>query len=136
MNHTIWLQALSILGFLISLYFALSYRNMISASTRLIGRICSENVCKAVTATSYSRLFKLNNFDLGLAYYTAVFTLTFLSLPAIATYTALAIMWIVVAISLYLAYVLIAKLKAACTLCFTAQLINLAIAVIYTVAMA
>jgi uncharacterized membrane protein len=136
MNHTIWLQELSILGFLISLYFALSYRNVISASTLLIGRICSENVCKVVTSSKYARLFGFSNFDVGLAYYTAVFILSFLSLPVTATYTILVIMWMVVAISLYLAYVLIVKLKAACTLCFAAQLINLAIAVIYTVAIA
>ena len=134
MPFEIYLQLLSALGFLISLYFVLVYHGFTQVSNKLIPvNICSENTCNSVLETKFSKVFKFPNFYFGLVYYLVIFISTFFVLEGIVYTGFLIVSWFVVLFSAYLAYALIFKLKTNCNLCFTAQIVNLVIAVLLSI---
>ena len=133
MAYALFFQISSILGFIISLYFVFTYLGLTKPSNKLIpADICSKNACSSVLETRFARVFKVPNFYLGTIYYFMVFISSFFALNNLILYFFLALSWFVVLFSVYLAYSLIFRLKTACNLCFTAQIINLFIAVLYT----
>ena len=127
-----FVQAVSAIGFLISLYFILVSKGILSHSNKLIGMVCSKDTCTRVIDTPYARVFKIPNFELGIVYYAAIFAISFLTLSKSQGYAVIAVAWFTVAVSAYLAYALLFKLKTNCNLCFAAQLINLLIAIFFT----
>ncbi|MBS3102118.1 vitamin K epoxide reductase family protein [Candidatus Woesearchaeota archaeon] len=133
MPYPLYLQLLSASGFLISLYFAFTYHGFTKPSNKLIpADICSENMCHSILNTKFASVFKIPNFYLGLIYYFIVFLSGFFVLNNLILLIFVIVAWLVVLFSIYLAYALIFKLRTACNLCFTAQIINLAIAVLYS----
>jgi len=133
MVYELYFQILSILGFVISLYFLFTYLGLTKPSNKLIpSNVCSENTCLSVLETRFARVFKIPNFYLGLIYYFMVFTSSFFILSGLILYGFLIVSWFVVLFSVYLAYSLIFRLKTSCNLCFAAQIINLSIAVLYS----
>lgn len=132
MPLTIYLQILSSLGILISIYFVLTYHGFTLPSSKLIPiHICSKGTCHNILKTRFSNVFKVPNFYLGLIYYLVVFFSTFFVLEKNILFGFLIVSWLVVLFSIYLVYALIFKLKTNCNLCFTAQVINLLIGIFY-----
>lgn len=128
------LTILSLIGFLISLYFALVYYRKIPANYFLVPRFCrmKESTCQTVLSTREARVFGVPNFLLGFGYYALVF------LAAISTsdeaervsHTILLLFSILALIfSVYLAYSLLFKIKIPCPLCFISQTLNLLLVV-------
>lgn len=124
MTATVITMILAITGFLISLYMTLVYYGRINPE---------EQTCRSIVQAGEARILGIQNSILGMAYYIIIFTaaiirivygvwpffLILISLSAIA-----------VIFSIYLAYVLIVRLRTSCPLCFTAQAINIALAII------
>lgn len=134
MDIALLIQILSMIGFGISLYFLFTYHGLAKPSNKLIPiNICSKNTCHSILQTRFSKVFKIQNFYLGMVYYYIIFILSFFKLPEFILISVIVVAWLVVFFSLYLAYALIFKLKTACNLCFTAQIINLLIAILYTI---
>ncbi len=115
------------LGFLISLYFTLVYFHRIPANYKLVPPVCrmEDSACQVVLFTRYGSLFGAPNSLFGVMYYILVVVAGFL--PLLRTWL-LPVSVIVVLLSLYLAYILIARLKVICMLCFASHLINIAVA--------
>ena len=124
-------------GFLISLYFLLVYYNIMRANQPFIPPICrmDEQTCEYVIHTSYARLLGIPNSVFGIIFYTIiciavlidgmrtnVFINKVIILGSIGT----------VAASIYLAYVLIVKVKVRCVLCFTIHILNVIILILLT----
>jgi uncharacterized membrane protein len=94
-----------------------------------------EQTCEYVIHTSYAKLVGIPNSALGIIFYTIiciavlvdgmrtnVFINKVIILSSIGT----------VAASIYLAYVLIVKVKARCVLCFTVHILNVIILILLT----
>jgi uncharacterized membrane protein len=126
---------LSLIGFLISLYFTLVYYRRIPANYYLVPRICrmKESACQTVLSTKDARLFGIPNSALGVLYYGVVFLVTvaggWQEVDAMHGF----ILWIsilVVLLSLYLSYSLLFRIKIMCPLCFVSHAINILIALL------
>jgi uncharacterized membrane protein len=129
------LTLLSVLGFLISLYFTLVYYQRIPANYFLVPRVCrmNESTCQTVLSTREARVFGVPNFILGLAYYTLVILVgVLLMLGSEASWFRILFCFSLVTVLLagYLSYSLLIKIRIACPLCFTSHAINTAIAVL------
>jgi uncharacterized membrane protein len=119
---------LSILGFLISLYFAAMYHTLALRVDRYIPNFCriEPSTCTTVLETSQARLFGVPNFDLGMLYYTGL--LGSAILPALWRQLHLMLFLgsiVTVATGFYLSYVLVFRLRIRCTLCFVSHAVNL-----------
>lgn len=76
--------------------------------------------CSAPLKSSYGHLFFISNAQMGLIYYTTLLLTTFLELKAITLLlTTIGLLY-----SLYLAYILIVKIKSICIVCISLYLIN------------
>lgn len=127
------LQISSILGLAISLYFLGVYKGIIKGRKNFVPDVvCNDNTCISILKTKYSNPFKIPNFILGIFYYIIVLISTFLIFSASNLFLFL-LSWFVVIFSFYLAYALIFKLKTICVLCFASHVINIIIAVVYTI---
>ena len=132
MELNLALQALGILGLLISLYFLAVYKGWIKGNEKFLPKaICSSNACHEILRTGFAAVFRVPNFVLGIFYYIVVIASTFLSLSFNLFYMLLVLSWLVMTFSLYLAYALMFELRASCTLCFASHLINICIAIIF-----
>lgn len=126
---------LSIAGFLDSLYMTLVYYGRINPHLSLVPTVTNpENgTCKSVVQTPEARVFGIQNSVLGLAYYVVMFAAAVVRL-AVGTWPFFIILTIISVMaalfSIYLAWALIFRLRTPCPLCFTAQAINIAIAII------
>ena len=102
-------------------------------------RLCSPRVggCLDILATPYARVFGPPNSALGILYYVLLMALSLAGLDWLIppARTALAVLaWGVVMFSIYLAWSLIFRLRATCVLCFLSHVLNLAIALLLTLA--
>ena len=121
---------LSILGFLISLYFAAMYHKFAPTVDRYVPNFCriEPATCATILETSQARLLGVPNFDLGMLYYTGL--LGSAILPALWRQLHLMLFLgsiVTVAVGLYLSYVLVFRLRIRCTLCFMSHSVNLLI---------
>lgn len=129
----IWL--LGGLGYLISAYFTLVYYGRIGADLRFVPRACTlnEETCQSLLRRPEARLFGLPNFVVGLFFYAAIIigalipagTIPFLERGLVLASGGAC------SISVYLTYLLAARLRSACVLCFAAHAINAAIFVLF-----
>ena len=127
------LLLLSLIGFLISLYFTLVYYQRIPANYFLVPRVCrmEESNCQTVLSTRDARVFGVPNFLLGLMYYLVIFLAVLLGFAGKECDALQILLWIslfVVALGFYLGYSLIFKIKTLCPLCFASHGINAIIA--------
>ncbi len=123
---------LSAIGLMVSAYMTLAYYGLLPHHAGLIPATCPSDgtTCLAITRTPASRVFGVPNSVLGLFYYALV-------ISAAATRIAYDQWWILqsllgvtvlaVLFSLYLAWVLIFRMRTVCVLCFTTHAINLAL---------
>jgi uncharacterized membrane protein len=128
MIERIAIGLLSILGFLISLYFAAMYHKLALRVDRYVPNFCriEPATCATVLETSQARLFGVPNFDLGMLYYTGL--LGSAILPALWRQLHLMLFLgsiVTVATGFYLSYMLVFRLRIHCTLCFVSHAVNL-----------
>jgi uncharacterized membrane protein len=124
------LIALNAAGFLLSVYFTLLVYGLLPPDMKHLPRFCRMNTgeCQSILHTSYARLFVLPNSLLGMVYYAAIVLVVLTSSPPLETVIyrmAVAASFVSVLISVYLAFVLFARLKVRCVLCLTSHLLNL-----------
>ncbi len=129
MGISLGLGLLGISGILISLYFTLVYYHLMPPDYRLVPPVCrmEDSTCQVVLFTRYGSLFGAPNSLYGTIYYVLVIAAAFY--PDVRK-LLLVLSVIVVAISIFLAYVLIVRLKTPCILCFTSHVINIFITVL------
>lgn len=126
---------LSLIGFLISLYFTLVYYQRIPANYYLVPRICrmKESTCQTVLSTRDAKVLGIPNSTLGVLYYGIVFFITLVGGSDASSIANRPFLWIsilVVLLSLYLTYALLFRIKIVCPLCFVSHGINLLIALL------
>lgn len=98
------------------------------SKNKIISKICSPEVCTAVPETPYSfALFGIPNYILGLGFYSFVLVSAFITLNNTMILAMGLISIASLIFSIYLAYVLIFKIRIMCKLCFLSHIINLLI---------
>jgi uncharacterized membrane protein len=128
------LISVSIIGLLISLYFALVYRNIIRPDAAWIPALCriDEQSCGFILRSPEAKIIRIPNFYLGIGYYVLLLVLSFfpslvkeflLELRAISGFTVFA--------GAVLTYTLIWRLRVPCVLCFTSHALNLVLFLLF-----
>jgi len=133
MIERIALGALSLLGFLISVYFALTFHAQSTFLDRHLPRFCriDSATCSTILGTPQASVFGIPNFDLGILFYTALLGSTIL--PGLWKQLHLMLFAgssIAVATGFYLTYVLVFRLHVKCTLCFMSHAANFLIFIV------
>lgn len=127
-------QIASMLGLVISLYFLAIYKGWMEGNTVLVPKkVCQKDSCVSVLQSPFARVFRVQNFYLGIVYYIAVIVASVMNPPSAAQALLVILTWVVVGFSLYLAYALIVRLKVTCLLCFAAHILNVMIAITVSV---
>jgi uncharacterized membrane protein len=140
MLREVALLALAILGALDALYFLLVAYRVLQPNPRWMPRaLCmDEATCARIVDTREARVLGPPNAAFGFAYYVAIASfasarLAGLAPPAlpfaVASLAALAL-------SIYLAWALLGKLRARCTLCFLGHAVNAALFALLATAVA
>lgn len=128
------LIALSIAGLYISLYFTLVSYRLIVPDVVFVPAFCrmDKSTCQLVVHHPDAAVLGLPNSLLGIGYY------LFLILVGIGidsptmVLSALLSSWVAVALGVYLVYALFLKIKALCLLCLLSHILNLVIALWFT----
>lgn len=96
--------------------------------------LCAGDKCTSLVKTRYARIFYVPNYVLSVFYYAALIAVSFTLFFTDSGYRIpfLALVWFVAAMSLYLTYILVAKLKTRCMVCLGSAAINLMIAVLFS----
>jgi vitamin-K-epoxide reductase (warfarin-sensitive) len=116
-----FLQSLSIIGFLLSLYaLYVEYKVEKEASYKAVCDINNRMSCTKAFTSKYGKILGISNAYYGVVYYLIVFVLTFTVYSDIIFY--LAILGGVG--SIYLAYILYFKLKDICVVCTSVYVVN------------
>lgn len=126
------LAVLAFVGFLDALYFVLVDRGLMKPDDRLVPPVCrmDEATCARIIETRYARVFGVPNAVFGLAWYLLVGGAASYALVEDAFPFCLGFLVVAagtVALSVYLAWALLAKLKTVCVLCFAGHAVNLLI---------
>lgn len=134
MTWELFIQIICALGIVISLYFLAIWKGVTKGDSRLIPKgVCNKKMCAAVMKTDYAKVFfGIPNFAWGILFYFIVFNSMVFVYPRSVMYGLMIVSWIVVLFSFYLFWALMYKLKTHCPLCYTAHVINILIAVYYT----
>lgn len=124
------LASLAVLGLLLSLYFTTVTYRWIPPDARWLPRVCrmDERTCARIVDTREARALGVPNSVLGLAWY-AVLLAAALGAPvprAALVAGALA----AAALSVWLAWALVFRLRVACVLCFAGHAVNVAVLVL------
>jgi len=122
------LALLGTLGFLISLLFTLVYYGKMRADAPLIPKACrlDDSSCRELIHMKEAHLFGLPNFVVGLCFYLVVVAVALMpdgASPLLERSLVLASGG-ALTISIFLAYVLVVRLRTTCVLCFASHLIN------------
>jgi uncharacterized membrane protein len=128
---------LAAVGLYIAAYFTLVYYGLLAANTKLMPSICrlEERTCQTVLGTKYARLFGAPNSLLGVLYYAAVIVILAGGWSAAPVGVALLVTaWFTVAVGLFLIYSLFFIIRIPCPLCLVGHAINLALALLLTLA--
>jgi uncharacterized membrane protein len=137
MDARILIAALSAAGFYISIYFTLVYYGVIRAENSIMPPFCSmkTHTCQSVLNTRFARVFGVPNSLLGMIYYLLILVLLFANLlfvPVTLNFLVV-VAWFTVALGVFLTYSLFFIIKIPCPLCLAGHVINLALAVLFTV---
>ncbi|MCL5105474.1 MAG: vitamin K epoxide reductase family protein [Armatimonadetes bacterium] len=127
---------LSIVGFLDSLYFTLVHYGYFGIGSPLVSTVCRIEVgeCSAIASTPWAEAFGVPNSIFGMIFYLMIFAasivrMAFHEWPMLPLLIGSSI--VVAAFSIVLAWALIFRMRALCPLCFTAQAINIILALIF-----
>mgnify|MGYP001563519763 CR=1 FL=1 len=110
---------LSILGFLLSLYFFYVKTNQRNKNYKALCDISDTISCSKAAKSNYSSLFGFSNAILGVIFYPFIFALNFFNYSNYIFYLAT----ISSLFSLYLIYISF-RIKVACPVCITTYIIN------------
>ncbi len=133
MASVIAVLVLATIGLIDSIYMTLAYYHVIRRSSRLFPNVvCSleSNVCTSVVDTPEAHVLGIPNSLLGVGYYAIILSAAATRITLnrwLFPYGILTISIAAATFSLYLAWLLIFRLRTACVLCFIAQAINLAL---------
>jgi len=122
------LIVLTLIGLTLSLYFTLLFFHVVDANARCIPRFCRPAMgdCATIVHHPDASIFFFPNSILGIFYYTAVFVA--IKRNFVSALPMVSVSWFAVAVSAYLTYSLLGKVRALCVLCIAAHVINLFIA--------
>ena len=118
---------LSLVGLLISVYFAAIYHRVVPNIDRYVPQFCQLEpaACATVLETPQARLFGVPNFDLGILYYMSLLGSALLSALWKQLHLMLFLGSIVTVLAgFFLSYVLVFRLRIRCTLCFVSHAVN------------
>jgi uncharacterized membrane protein len=120
------LGSLALLGLLDALYFTLVAYRVLAPDAAWLPRVCrmDEGTCARVVDAPEARLLRIPNSVLGLGWYALVLLHALRPLPCAPLLLLGAAS---VAMSAYLAWALLRKLRAPCPLCFLGHGINAAL---------
>lgn len=125
-------------GLVDSLYFTLVTYGLMAPDARFIPRVCrmDRGSCTTILRSRWARLFGLPNSVFGVAWSAVVIAaaaagVTTGDVPFCRLLLAAAS--VTVAVSVLLAWALLARLRAACPLCFVAHGVNVAVLVLLAV---
>jgi uncharacterized membrane protein len=123
------LLALALIGGLDALYFVLVTYRWLRPDAPWLPRICrmDEGTCARIVDTREARALGVPNAVLGLAWYVVLGAATVLGLPPAWQVPLLGGAAVAFAMSLGLAWALLARLQVRCTLCFAVHAINVAV---------
>ena len=130
------LLGLGTLGALDALYFTLVTYHLVRPDAAWLPRICrlDEGACARIVDTPEARVLGVPNALVGLGWYVALGAAALLGLPSCAWLLAGAAA--AVALSAYLAWALLRKLRVACALCFLGHGVNVAVFAVLALACA
>jgi len=119
---------LSLMGFLISLYFVLVYHALLEPDSRLIPSFCrmEKGSCLSIIRTRDARILGIPNFHLGILYYLVLNVLSFF--PDVVNQNPGVVRIVsggTVVVGVYLTYSLLFRIKKHCVLCYASHSINL-----------
>lgn len=118
---------LSALGFGLSLYaYYLEHKLQEDPNYHPVCNISDRVSCTKPITSPYGKLLGFSNSILGLIFYPLLGCLALLNQPKILQIAAIGLLLVTV----YLAYILFAKVKAICPLCLAVYLVNIGIAFI------
>jgi uncharacterized membrane protein len=122
------LEVLDFVGLTLSLYFTLVFYHVIDAEARFVPRFCrlATGDCAAVVHHPDASVFSVPNSLLGIVYYTVV--LIAINRSFASALPIVVVSWFAVAVSMFLIYSLMKRIRVLCVLCIFAHAINLAIA--------
>lgn len=129
------LSLLALVGLVLASYFTGVTYGWLAPNQRWIPPVCRlrEETCSRILDTPEARIFGLPNSALGIGYYLLILAAVLVGpLPPGLRPVAVAVAWGTVGLGAYLAYRLLWGLRVPCVLCFTAHLLNLAIALLAT----
>jgi vitamin-K-epoxide reductase (warfarin-sensitive) len=114
---------ISLAGMLLSIYAAYVERKVSQdRNYRALCDISSKMSCSKTFTSGYGKMFLgISNGIIGIIFYAAIITLTYLGHMQIIFYLAA----VSVLCSIYLAYALSFKVKTACIVCYSIYIINL-----------
>jgi uncharacterized membrane protein len=130
MTERLVIGMLSVVGLLVSAYFAAVYHKLVANVDRFIPIFCrlDPSTCASLLETPQARLFGIPNFDLGILYYTGLLGTAILPVLWKQLHVILFLGSIVTVVTgLLLSYVLLFRLHIRCTLCFLSHAVNLLI---------
>jgi uncharacterized membrane protein len=134
----ILIAALSAAGLYISIYFTLVYYGVIQAENSIMPAFCSmkTHTCQSVLNTRFARVFGVPNSLLGVIYYLVILVLLSANVlfDPVLLGMLVVVAWFTVALGVYLTYSLFFIIKTPCPLCLAGHAINLALAVLFTMA--
>lgn len=123
------IAGLGLVGLLIAIYFTLVTYRVVPPDAAWVPRFCrmEEDTCFTVLDSRYARVLGVPNCVLGLGWYGAALVAGLAgvwtgTVPFVELLTLVGV--VSVAISVYLAYALLAILETHCRLCYTSHLLN------------
>ena len=128
------IRLLAAIALLVNLHFV--YTHVLKPKYRRNSHsmLCPGKKCDTLLESYYSRIFYIPNYVLSILYYASLLAMSFTLYFTAQLFRVplLLLMWFVVAMSLWLFYVIAFKLKTTCFVCFTSQAVNVLIAVLFT----
>lgn len=128
------IAGMGLVGLLIAIYFTLVTYRVVPPDTPWVPALCrmEEDSCFTVLDSEHARVFGVPNCVLGLGWYGAATVGGLVgawtgTVPFLELLTLVGV--VTVAVSVYLAYALLAILETHCRLCYTSHLLNTALTI-------
>ena len=124
------IRLFALIGLLVNLHFVYSHHFKKKAEHN---ELCAGKRCNTLLHTEYAKLFIVPNYALSIAYYSSVLAVSFTPYLLFQSYSwfILGAMLSVLLVSIWLFYILVAKVKTICFVCFISQGVNLLLVLTY-----
>ncbi len=119
-------------GFFISLYFTLVLYRIVPADAPWVPRVCrmGSESCRLVLDHRDARVLGIPNSLPGLVYYGVVCIAAAAGFPALLQLPIRLASWAALALSVYLTYSLLLRVRVLCVLCLVSHALNLTLALL------